>query len=306
MPFTLYQPIIFGDTSGNLRHHSHAGEQTISTYTGPQTIVGDALALVDHAVGGDDTIAAGWMAPVTVIGDAVTITDHARGGDDDLNAGTETLPTALGDAVTLSGHARGGNDSVTASGGRIGNPNGTGYGDSETITDHAKGGDDVVMVGLAGTAYGDAETLSGFAIGGDDTLIGFIGVIPGATARMYGDGAELLDRSRGGDDTLISGETTNELMWGDAAFVASSAKTGADTFAFSPNNGQDRIMDFESGKDHIELKGFGFTNFADVSGLVQSTPDGALITFDTTSYGLHDSILVVGVNQLSAGDFILS
>jgi hypothetical protein len=308
MSIALYQPITFGDTSGNLANNALAAAQTISidTNTGPQTLVGDALTLAGHAVGGGDTLSAGGMAPTIIIGDAVTIIGRARGGDDDVTAGTEAMPTAFGDAVTLSGHARGGNDSVSAIGGSFGPMSGTAYGDSETITGHASGGDDVVTVGLAGTAYGDAQTLSGHAIGGDDTFIGSLGIMPGGTAQMYGDGAELLGHSRGGNDTLKSGEATNDQMWGDAAVVARSAITGADTFVFSPHNGQDTIMDFRHNKDHIELKGFGFATFDDVASHVQYTPDGALIAFDSTSYGVQDTILVVGVAQLSANDFILS
>jgi hypothetical protein len=41
-------------------------------------------------------------------------------------------------------------------------------------------------------------------------------------------------------------------MWGDAAIVAVSAM-GADTFAFSPDNSYDTIIDFANGADHIEL-----------------------------------------------------
>jgi hypothetical protein len=308
MSIVLYQPITFGDTSGHLGNRAHAADQIISigTNSGPQTLVGDALSLVGRAVGGDDTLGGGGMAPIIVIGDAVAIAGRARGGDDDVTASGEGGPIALGDAITLSGQARGGDDSVSAIGGSLGPTDGTAYGDSETITGRAKGGDDLVRVGLGGTAYGDAQTLSGFAIGGDDTFIGSLGIIPGWTARMYGDGAELLGRSKGGNDTLISGEYTNDQMWGDAALVARTARTGADTFVFSPHNGQDTIMDFQPKKDHIELKGFGFTTFDDVASHLQSTPDGALIAFDTTSYGVQDTILVIGVGQLNASDFILS
>ena len=127
MPITLYQPINFGDTSGELGKHAHAAAQTISigTNSGPQTLVGDALALFGRAVGGDDTLGGGGSAPVIVIGDAVAITGRARGGDDDVMAGGEGGPIALGDAVTLSGQARGGNDSVSASGGSFGPTDGT-------------------------------------------------------------------------------------------------------------------------------------------------------------------------------------
>jgi Ca2+-binding RTX toxin-like protein len=170
-----------------------------------------------------------------------------------------------------------------------------------TMTDHARGGNDVVtgyandsVSGIA-ALYGDAKSLTGFAIGGNDKVIATSG-----STQMYGDGAELLDHSKGGDDTLISG-TGNDQMWGDAAVVAPTAQTGADTFVFSPPNGHDTINDFQPGKDHIELDGFGFGSFNDVANDIQYNANGALITFDP-----NDSIVVVGVNHLNASDFILA
>ena len=308
MSITLWQPINFGDTPGDLGDHADAAAEntSINTNLGPQTFVGDALALIGHADGGDDTLGSGGMAPITIIGDAIMITDHARGGNDHIDAVAKAGGIGVGDAVTLSGHARGGDDTIFAAASHIGLNGGAAYGDAQTIIDHARGGDDVVGVGLGGTAYGDAQTLSDFAVGGNDTLIGLEGVLPGGLAKMYGDGAELFDHSKGGNDTLTSGSYANEQMWGDAAVVAPTAQTGADTFVFSPHNGQDQIMDFQAGKDHIELKDFGFTDFSDVAGHVHDTPDGALITFDTISYGHDDSILVAGIHQLNASDFILA
>ncbi len=298
MAITLYQPALFGDTSGK---HARPAAQTISvdTNSGERTLVGDVPTLMGRAVGGNDTLGCGGLASGIVIGDAITITGRARGGNDDISASSKAYAIAVGDAVTLGGQARGGNDIVTASTYLHG---GIAYGDSEIMANKARGGHDVLKVGLAGTAYGDAQTLSGSAIGGNDTFIGSNG-IPGETARMYGDGEQLLERSKGGNDVLISGPETTDHMWGDAAVIASTAKTGADIFVFSPHNGQDTIFDFQPAKDRIELKGFGLTTFDDVASHIQYTLDGALIGLTTSWYG-QDTILVVGVTQLSASDFI--
>jgi hypothetical protein len=239
-----------------------------------------------------------YLGAQTVIGDAITVTGHARGGDDVVSAVPEGRANAFssGDAVTLSSHAQGGNDTVTVSGFYVA----AAYGDAFEMIGHAKGGDDFVTERgtLANVAqlYGDAQTLSGSAIGGDDTLI----ATSENTTQMYGDGAELLNRSKGGDDTLVSG-IGDDHMWGDAAVVARRAKTGGDTFVFSTNNGYDIINDFQNTKDHIQLEGFGFESFNDVASHIQYTADGALITFDAS-----DTILVVGINQLTATDFILA
>ncbi len=242
----------------------------------------------------------GFRYDPIVIGDAVTIMGFARGGNDQVSSVGRGSATALGDALTLGGHAEGGNDVVEADAvyGLA-----TAFGDAETITDHARGGGDIVTGSsfrAQAILYGDAETLSGFARGGKDTLIAQSGTGTGGPTLMYGDGANLLDHSKGGDDTLIGGNG-NEQMWGDAAIVAPTAQTGADKFVFAPPNGHDTVNDFETGKDHIELDGYGFGNFNDIASKIQYTTDGALIIFDA-----NDSILVVGVNHLSASDFILT
>lgn len=308
MAITLLQPIVFGDTPGSMSGHAHAGAQTVFVNSNPgsQTFVGDASTLLRYAIGGNDVLSSGGMAPNILIGDAITMSGRSRGGDDDVHANSEPPPTALGDAVTMSSGARGGNDTVYAVGGRFGPDGGPAYGDAETMSDRAKGGNDVVTGGIM---YGDAQTLKGLAAGGNDTLIAFDAPLPQISSLMYGDGAELLGRARGGNDTLITGEGSNDRMWGDAAMVSPTAKLGADMFSFSPHNGRDAIEDFTPGQDHIQLVDFGFTGFNDVASLIQYTPDGALITFDTVSYynnPLHDSILVAGINQLGAGDFILA
>jgi hypothetical protein len=289
---------MYGVGTTNLGGHDHAPVANISLANTAQiaTLVGDVPELLDHAIGGDDTLQnVGFPLDPIVIGDALTITDHAEGGSDQLIATGRGSATALGDASTLSGHAHGGNDNVTADA-TYGTA--TAYGDASMMSDYSIGGDDVVTgFSLHGsvTLYGDAETLSGNAIGGNDTLI----ATPAALTQMYGDGLQLLDHATGGNDRLISG-AGNDQMWGDAAVVAPTAARGANTFVFSGPNGQDTIMDFQQGKDHIELDGYGLKNFKDVASHIQYTADGALITFDAS-----DSILLVGINHLAANDFIL-
>ncbi|CAN7258355.1 Ig-like domain-containing protein [Phenylobacterium sp. LjRoot225] len=294
---------------------------------GIATSLGDALTLSGYATGGDDYVVALGLRRSVAIGDANSLTDHAHGGNDLVkptwlgHAGHDTW--GYGDARTMSGYAVGGDDTV---GGIVA------YGDAESLTDYAQGGDDLVQGGFTypnfnySLAYGDGATLSGHAQGGDDTvtgrtaygdaesltdnaqggndlLLGYdtINPPPGANLR-YGDGAELLGAAQGGDDTLVGG-TGADQMWGDAATVAATATTGADLFVFSPSGGHDQIMDFEAGKDRIELDGFGFSDFADLSSHFQATSNGVLISLDA-----NNDVLVRGVtvDQLSAGDFVFS
>lgn len=67
-------------------------------------------------------------------------------------------------------------------------------------------------------------------------------------------------RARGGDDTLVGGASAADTLWGDAAIVAPEAHTGADLFVIGASRGHDVIMDFEPGRDHLLLTGFGYAS----------------------------------------------
>jgi len=298
----LYQPIIFGDPEqgGGQRHF--AGQILSIHLPDPgatQTVVGDTFALTGTGVGGSDTLACFAFTASVVIGDAVTLAGRARGGHDNVIATSSISAFALGDAVLLKGRSSGGDDSVDVRG-----DGATAYGDAYEMNGRSRGGDDIVTGAafplVATQLFGDAQTLADFALGGNDTLFAIVqGSGPGTM--MFGDGAELLDRSRGGNDTLVSAANGNETMWGDAAVVAPTAHTGADTFVFLPRNGKDTIMDFELGNDKIELNGFGFDELSDFTDAITYTEQGAVIALDDAN-----SILVVGVTGLGASDFILS
>jgi len=290
-----------GDDILSLSHNSAPGDGSAAT------AIGDALYITDYAAGGDDQVFAfagfGADAIATSVGDAARLSGHATGGDDTVDGLGISLTVGIGDANTLTDYARGGDDMVVLSGG---GPHGSltlAYGDGETMSGHAVGGDDTVT---AHTAYGDAQTLTDYAQGGDDLVAGRVD-FPNFQSALYGDGAELLGHAQGGDDTIVGTAYAPDLMWGDAATVAATATTGADLFVFHLNDREDQIMDFEPGKDRIELDGLGVASFANLSSHFQTTPDGVLISFDPTD-GAANSILVRGVTvaQLSAGDFVFA
>jgi hypothetical protein len=216
--------------------------------------------------------------PGSAYGDALTMTDFARGGENTVTGSTEltvgTTQNLYGDAGTLSGHARGGDNLVE------------GAAQNSTVM------------------YGDAATLQDHARGGGNTLIGASGIAGSGDAitnTMYGDGHDLLDHASGGGNTLVSGANAEDIMWGDAAVVSSTAHTRANTFVFAPQNGQDTIMDFRSGTDHIDLQGFGFNDFQQLSQLFHTTANGLDIILDA-----NDSILLHGVSHVGAGDFVFT
>jgi Ca2+-binding RTX toxin-like protein len=104
---------------------------------------------------------------------------------------------------------------------------------------------------------------------------------------VFGGSANIL---HGGDgrDTLIGG-TGNDTMFGDA---------GADTFTFAGQIGHDTIH-FEQGRDTIDLTAFAANNideFADLN--IEVAGSNSIVHFDE-----NNSMTIVGVNDLSAGDF---
>ena len=149
--------------------------------------------------------------------------------------------------------------------------------------------------------------MSDNARGGNDTLTG------GASVRvnyLFGDAHAMSDNAHGGDDTLISGTGTDH-MWGDAQFINGVAAsptaatgtviTGADTFVFALNNGNDDINDFRQGdQDKINVSAWGFTSLADMT--IIDTGDDSKIEFDATN-----SVTLVGFDSpLQASDFIFA
>lgn len=69
----------------------------------------------------------------------------------------------------------------------------------------------------------------------------------------------------------------------------------------SSPNGHDIIEDFEPGKDHIELNGYGFADFNDIENHLLDTGAGMFIIFDA-----NNNIEIAGIHQVSASDFILA
>jgi hypothetical protein len=302
MAIAVYDPILFGDTNGDLGLRSRAAGQDISLHLAgigdTQTLIGDSGGLRWRAIGGDDSLESFAYGGSLVVGDASLIVERARGGNDDVLATSVVNAVAVGDALELRGAAVGGNDSVDARGNVA-----AAYGDAGVMSGAARGGNDLVTgAALPLTTaylYGDAEILSGRAVGGNDTVSAIVFGALGVNTEMYGDGASLLGYSKGGNDLLV-GASGNEWMWGDAATIGPLAKPGADTFVFSPMNGTDVVWDFQRGLDHVELSGFGFTEFADFADDISYSVEGASITF-----GARQDITLIGVHELNAEDFIL-
>lgn len=96
----------------------------------------------------------------------------------------------------------------------------------------------------------------------------------------------------GGNDTL-NGKAGGDVLFGEA---------GADTFVFERGTGGDVIGDFQHGADHIDLRDFGVSSFAQLkTTFVQDGAVGAIILGGGDLIVLHN----VTMAGLTADDFIL-
>jgi RTX calcium-binding nonapeptide repeat (4 copies) len=288
----------YGDTSGTLEGTQLGGDQTLPvgrpTTPGPLDTVrlfGDADALRDHAVGGDDTLDNTDLplnGELFLTGDARAISDFARGGDDVLVAVGNPRNTLYGDATEMSGHAEGGNDDLT--GGTVG-----------------------ARIATSNSIYGDAFSMTGDTKGGNDRVTGASGR-RSSDNLLHGDAGVMSGSAQAGDDTIIGGTGSIDAMWGDAATIeGEGVLTGSDIFVVGPGNGADRVHDFEPGKDRIDLTfyaGMGIHGFADLAPLISDTPDGSLIVFRTATESpegtVMDSLLMLGNHGLTEADFLFA
>lgn len=228
--------------------------------------------------------------------------DRLRGddGDDVLSGegGNDRLRGREGDD-TLSGGSgndrlRGDEGADTIDGG-AGNDRARGGKGDDTINggdgnDRLRGdaGDDIVN-GEAGN-----DRVRGG--GGEDTVTGGDGddIVRGDTGNDTVNGNAGDDRVRGGDgQDIITGGTGNDDLWGNS---------DPDIFVFATGDGADKIHDFETGLDQIDLSAHGIANFAT---LIASASDVGLDT--VIDLGGGDSILIedTSASDLSASDFVL-
>ena len=133
-------------------------------------------------------------------------------------------------------------------------------------------GDDEINAGA-----GNDEISSG---AGNDTIFG-------------GDGDDAI-RSGSGDD-VVSGGVGHDLV-----FLGS----GKDTFVFEAGDGGDRVANFQTGDDQVDLSAYGFSDFSQIQPLLSTTSNGRHTEIDL---GGGDSIVIFSVtpDEFTAGDFIL-
>ena len=105
------------------------------------------------------------------------------------------------------------------------------------------------------------------------------------------------------DDDFLHGGRGNDVINGGAGRDVLAGNAGHDTFVFAEGSQVDQIVDFENGRDKIDLRDFGFANFAAMSHFI-SGANGV----STIDLGSGDRIELVGVSmaKLDATDFIFA
>ena len=144
---------------------------------------------------------------------------------------------------------------------------------------------------VVGTAGADALT----GTGGNDNLFGNEGAdtLNGLAGNDYLDGGP-------GNDTLNGGGGEDRLV-GGAGDDTLNGEAGADLLIFSSGFGMDTVINFRNGADKIDLVSFGIV-FNDLT----IAPSGGNSTITSTAFGTGNSITVVGVTDLTEGDFVFA
>ncbi len=226
----------------------------------------DANATLSLAAGAATayTVYTGTAAANRYAGTAGNDYVDALGGADDLKcgAGNDIFIAGAGNDQVQGGA---GNDWVIATVGD-GNDNYQGDGGIDTYDISRTTADAVINM----------ATRTAFSLDiGSDRIDQFENIIGGAgNDRIVGDGMANVLEGRAGNDTLIGGGG-NDTLIGGAGMDILTGGTGNDMFVFSYDSpsyaydfGQDTITDFQVGTainhDTIDLRGLGFTSYADV------------------------------------------
>jgi Ca2+-binding RTX toxin-like protein len=212
------------------------------------------------------------------------VAEGFNGNDDaDLAGGNDTWK--LGDGLDQVDGGNGAHDKVT--GDNLGNGIIANLNTGEITERNTSNVTSVFFVeDLDGTGHGDTLIGDNFnnrlngkngsdklrGSGGDDVL----------------NGGKGNDDLKGGDsnDTLIGGDD-NDVLNGEAGDDSMSGGRGSDRFVFGPGGGEDRILDFEDGKDKLDLRGFGFSTLQDVKATADNVNGNVVVT------GPNGNILVI-------------
>lgn len=245
---------------------------------GNDTLIARGPGVELYGGDGNDTLRALFTADDIMDGGAGDDTIEALGGDDRIYGGDGNDEIDAGHGADLVEGGDG--DDVIHGGGR--NDDLRGQNDNDTIY----GGDhnDKIKGGRGDDALHGED--------GDDKVLGNHGkdVVTG-----------------GDDDDILDGGSSADRLNGGKGHDVLTGGNGKDVFVFTSEGGmgQDRITDWEDGKDRLDLTSYGYADFADLlaSATVEETETG--LRLDLTPQA-HTSTRSIDISGLALADFNVS
>jgi Ca2+-binding RTX toxin-like protein len=235
------------------------------------------------ATDGDDTLNGGTAAD----------TIHGLGGNDTIsgNGGNDML---YGDAGNDSLNGGAGNDTLDGGTGNDAMNGGTGNdiyfvdSTSDKVTESLNQGTDEVRTTIGYTLGSNVENATALGTAA-------INLTGNTLANTLTGNSAVNTLSGGGGNDILRGGGGNDVLTGG---------TGSDKFVFEAGGGNDKVTDFVSGTDKIDLHLLGITS-ADVHTAVSN--GNMVISVDADHNGTTDfTITLTGVTHLSASDYIFS
>lgn len=287
---------------GELRAEVSGLSIDAASLIGVSDLAGTLFAAV---TGGDDVITGSSYDDTIDRGDGADQINAAKGNDTiDAGAGDDVVQGGKGDDKM---NGVGGNDILK---GHDGNDTINGGGHDDLIYG---GRDDDTLIGVNGndTIFGDAGDDDLRGGNGNDTLRG-------------GKGLDTIDGGAG-DDKLIGNDDSDILIGGFGADILKGGAAG-DIFVFadvadSTAASTDRVADFKSGKDKIDLKSIdadiftagdqaftfiGGAGFSGLAGELRYHVAKAKLYADVDGDATADLVIFLqGAPAVGAGDFIL-
>ncbi len=239
--------------------------------------------------GGDDNLKVGDLSKT----DLKTVTFDAGDGDDFLDGSEATTRIEAfggkGDDVLIGGSAQdlleGGKGDDVLEGGAGNDELDGGAGDD--VLEGGRGND--LLKGGAGDDQLEGGRGNDILKGGrgDDQLNG-------------GRGNDVLEGGAGND--VLKGGRGNDELNGGAGNDELEGGSGNDVFIFEQGTGDDTVLNFEVGRDELDLSDFGFESFQDVLDAAEDQGDDTVIDL-----GNGDSVTLVGVSEadLSENDIAI-
>ncbi len=270
---------------------------------------------------GDDldvsTVTLNGIASIGGLGGSDTLVGSAGGDDLRGGAGADSLDGFTG-ADTLTGG--GGTDTIRGGEGRDlilfeGSSNGVDDVDGGAGLDTILATADGTVIGLR--ALNSVETISGNdhvdvvirgSQGADDLDLSEVAVLDVSFTDTEG-GRDRLTGSAGDDD--LRGGAGADTLDGGAGGDSLTGGTGADIFIVEDGTGTDEIVDFERGRDRLDLGGVSHvTVFGDLDssgdGVVDSADASAALVNGRLVLSFSDAVIgLTGVTELSADDLLL-